>query len=211
MTGFNKNILVLLNRDLIRYNQNWKDSLEHELTHLIQRIVGLNNSLKSSYKYLGPNNMIKFNDNIKNLIQEILNKTSLNKNEVDANLVRFINYLIKVTEQHPMIKPCINAVQRLYEQSQLTIINNKFKYNFKNLENKNTWLNKFLSQLQIDNNFINLFDTYFIKDKSNLTIIELKNYNKMMCILTCLIFKCLNYNIEEKLQNHFKKFKLRDF
>jgi len=145
MTGFNKNILVLLNRDLIRYNQNWKDSLEHELTHLIQRIVGLNNSLKSSYKYLGPNNMIKFNDNIKNLIQEILNKTSLNKNEVDANLVRFINYLIKVTEQHPMIKPCINAVQRLYEQSQLTIINNKFKYNFKNLENKNTWLNKFLS------------------------------------------------------------------
>jgi len=33
----------------------------------------------------------------------------------------------------------------------------------------------------------------------------------MMCILTCLIFKCLNYNIEEKLQNHFKKFKLRDF
>lgn len=205
-----KDILILINRDLIKYDQTWKDTFEHQLTHFVQRVVGLDKSLKSSLTYLGPNNALIANQKLKKLIENINSKTNVNKSMTTALLKRFITYILQAQQIHPIVKTTINAIQRLYEQSQLTFKGTKFSYNYKKLQDRNIWLDNFLQKLVVDQHFITLFDKYIQKNKLDLSLAELREYNQMMVILTCLIYECLDYPIENKIKEHFKTFKLRD-
>lgn len=210
-----KNVVILINRDLIQLDQSWKDTLEHELTHFIQRIVGFNKTLQKRIQYNGPNSVNQYNNNVKQLIDIILSKTTLNKNNVIAGFNRFINYILKPNEIEPSSKSCINRFQRMYETSKITFNNNKFKLNIKKLEDRLIWLNEFLNKinnLQYYNSeeFINLFDTYFLKNKNNLTYYQFLQYNQLFAILIYIIYKLNNINIEQDIKEHFKTFILRD-
>lgn len=210
-----KNIVILINRDLIQLDQSWKDALEHELTHFIQRIVGFNKTLQKRIQYNGPNSVNQYNNNVKQLIDIILSKTTLNKNNVITGFNRFINYILKSNEIEPSSKSCINRFQRMYETSKIAFNNNKFKLNIKKLEDRLIWLNEFLNKinnLQYYNSeeFINLFDTYFLKNKNNLTYYQFLQYNQLFAILIYIIYRLNNINIEQDIKEHFKTFILRD-
>lgn len=128
--------------------------------------------------------------------EEILGKTKLNKSYVDAALNRFIAYIINPVEHDSSIKSCLNAFQREYERSKSKI-------------DRNEWLNMKLSTL--DNNFIEVFDEYFPKDKRTINSYEeMMKHKFMFVILIYKIMNCLGYNMDEKLKNHFKIFRYRD-
>lgn len=185
-----KNVVILLNRSLVSHGQSWKDSLEHEMTHFIQRIVGLDKSLKRSSSYFGFDElkMQKFSS----LKNDILNRTSLDKSEVDANLNRFIMYVISPAEHDATLKSCLNAFQREFERS--------------GEKDRNAWIDSILKH-----DFISLFDKYFLKSRTTLTTHDEKMEHKLLfAILVFKIYSCLGYDMESMLRKHFSKFRRRD-
>lgn len=187
-----KNVLILLNRSLIIRGQDWKDSLEHELTHFIQRIVGLDKSLKKKTQYFGQ----KSSDNINEFKEDIIERTKLNKAHVDAMLNRFIDYERKPIEHDPSIKSCLNTFQRKFEREKPKI-------------DRNEWLDAELKK--IDSYFNELFDEQFLKDKGKIVSFDEMFKNKwLFALLTYKLMKCLGYDMDVKLKEHFKKLNFKD-
>lgn len=187
-----KNVLIFLNRSLIIQGQDWKDSLEHELTHFIQRIVELDKSLKKKTEYFGQRSF----DNTNELKENIIKRTKLNKAHVDAMLNRFIEYEANPVEHDPSIKSCLNAFQRKYEREKPKIA-------------RNAWLDAELKK--IDSYFNELFDKQFLKDKGKIASSdEMFEHKWLFALLTYRLMKCFGYDMDKKLKEHFKKFKFRD-
>ena len=181
-----------------------KDSLEHELTHFVQKTVGFNKTeqqIKQSNKF---NNFINCdNKSAEQLIKWL--KEYITENDFQlSRLMQFFGVKFNSNELHQSIKAVLNGIQRIYEYGKLSYISeldfskneiNKEESN-KNLQFRLNWLNSFLlvinSNKFIENNLkpviLNLFNEeeqqeYLIKNRPYFIIsIGLKS------CLTCRVF-----------------------
>lgn len=212
-SAINKNSFIFLNRDKLR--NKWKDTLEHELTHFIQRIVGFDKSLSKTFNneflYDELNNPI-LSQKLIEFVENISNCPYLY-----SGLTRFLLYIFKNTEQHTFIKNIINFIQREYEYDKDVYEVNHKKLKISQIESLNNWkmmfrekwIKNYLEWLNSDKCKEWLKEEYIKYSKSN----ESHKFKKfLLCIAYYGIKLQLgdNYNIDEMILNHFKKFKFRD-
>lgn len=199
-----------------------KDSLEHELTHFIQKTVGVSKTVYNSIK-----NDNKFNS-FENLTEEtgekLINwiKTNITSNDQYINhLLKFFMIKFSYRELHQSIKAVLNGIQRIYEY-------NKFSYvNTLDLSNSNTNKHEAKNDLQYRLNWLNKFFQYiysneFIKTDLSPVILNLFNTEEQaqyliknrVYFIILLYFGFINVfpelNIKEKVIEHFKTFKYKD-
>ena len=209
----NKNSFIFLNRD--KLENKWKDTLEHELTHFIQRIVGFNKSLSKTFKneflYDELNNPI-LSQKLINFIEDISNCSYLY-----SELTRFLLYIFKNTEQHTFIKNIINFIQREYEYDKTVYEVNHKKLKISQIESLNDikmifrkkWIKNYLEWLNSDKCKKWLKEEYLKYSKSN----ESHKFKKFLLYIAYHGIKLQlndNYKIDDIILNHFKKFKFRD-
>lgn len=212
-SAVNKNSFIFLNRDKLK--NKWKDTLEHELTHFIQRIVGFDKSLSKTYNndflYDELNKPI-FNKKLINFIESISNCYYLY-----SDLTKFLLYIFKNSEQHTFIKNIINFMQREYEfDKKLYVVNHK-KLKISQIESlddnekikfRERWISSFLNDLQSEQCLNWMKDEYLKYSKSN----ESHKFKKFLLYVAYYGIKLQlsEYNIDDKIIKHFKKFKFRD-
>ncbi len=212
-SAVNKNSFIFLNRD--KLGNKWKDTLEHELTHFIQRIVGfdksLSKTLNNEFLYDELNNPI-FSQNLIDFIEDISNCSYLY-----SGLTKFLLYIFKNTEQHTFVKNIINFIQREYEYDKSVYeINNK-KLKISQIESLNDikmifrekWIKNYLEWLNNNKCKEWLKEKYIKYLKSN----ESHKFKKFLLYVAYYGIKLQlsdSYKIDEMILNHFKKFKFRD-
>lgn len=208
-------IFISLRREFL------KDSLEHELTHFIQKTVGIEQLITD----ISLNNTLNSFENkdiqsFYRLIGWLKTNITTNIEKIDR-LSQFFAVKFASTELHQSIKAVLNGFQRIYEF-------NKFGYLYEldfptseinKKEAKNDinfrllWLNKFLEIINtkefIKNNLkpviLNLFESeeqqqYLIKYRPYFILLLYFGFNEM--------FKKLKIN--DKLLEHFKTFNYKD-
>lgn len=203
-----KNVFIFINQNRI-INRSWSSTLEHEITHFIQRIVGPEKTFKRLKDV--PGNSYQIYVNNKKFFDNIF------ANKVNKNVCEFIHYILKTKEQHESIKHILMEFQRYYER------NNKEKSSFRNdILTKKQNINKRIIWL---NNFLNSLNNVYFKSKNweekilliNKNWNELSNeqkiqYNLIHAILGYKIYEFMlpNLNIKNQLIKHFSMFKYRD-
>ena len=212
-SAINKNSFIFLNRDKLR--NKWKDTLEHELTHFIQRIVGFDKSLSKTF-----NNEFLYDELNNPILSQKLIEFVENISDCPylySGLTRFLLYIFKNTEQHTFIKNIINFIQREYEydkdvyeinHKKLKISQVESLLNDEKIKFREKWIKDYLKWLNSDNCKIWLKDEYVKYSKSN----ESHKFKKfLLCIAYYGIKLQLNdYHIDDKIVEHFRKFKFRD-
>ena len=199
-----------------------KDSLEHEITHFIQKTVGLSktvyNSINDDKKFSSFENLTK--ENGEKLINWL--KTNITTNEQYlASLGNFFRIKFSYRELHQSLKAVLNGFQRIYEYNKFSYIN---ELNFLDSEIhkheanndkqfRMEWLEKFFQVInskefiknQLSSVILNLFKT---EEQSQFLI-----QNRIFFIVL-LYFGFINIfpelNVKEKVIEHFKTFKFRD-
>ncbi len=198
-----------------------KDSLEHELTHFVQKTVGLNKTktqIKDSNKL---NDFINCNNESAQCLVNWLKKNITDNDNQLFRLMQFFSVKFNTNELHQSVKAVLNGFQRIYEYGKLSYISDlDFSKNEINNEesNKNInfrlkWLDTFLKVINSDNFIKNdlknvitkLFETeeqqeYLIKNRPYFIILLYFGFKNM--------FK--NLNIDEKIKQHFTIFKFKD-
>lgn len=212
-SAINKNSFIFLNRDKLR--NKWKDTLEHELTHFIQRIVGFDKSLSKTF-----NNEFLYDELNNPILSQKLIEFVENISDCPylySGLTRFLLYIFKNTEQHTFIKNIINFIQREYEydkdvyevnHKKLKISQVESLLNDEKIKFREKWIKDYLKWLNSDNCKIWLKDEYVKYSKSN----ESHKFKKfLLCIAYYGIKLQLNdYHIDDKIVENFRKFKFRD-
>ena len=192
-----KNVVIVVNRDLVLRGQDWKDTLQHQITHFIQRVVGLKKSLERKMQYFGSKPV---DEALQALEEEIVSKTTLDKSLVSAGLRRFIAYCIRPTEQDPTLKSCLNCFQRRYQ-----LVGHR--------QDRLQWLRSQFDELtpNLSSQAMAMIDRNFAKQKLLITSFEEMNqYKFTFATLIFKIFTCLGYDVKTMLEDHFKTFKARD-
>ena len=206
-----KNIFIFINQDKI-VKRSWTTTLEHELTHFIQRVIGYEKTLKRSIEV--PGNGYGLYLKHKDFFDKLFNLQDDEK--PNNNVLEFIKYIIKPVEQDTSFKHICMQFQREYERNNKEISSYKNdKRLIKNFEQREKWLNVFLNK--ITNN------EYFNSDewKNNLKLIK-NNYEELSLndkikydLIHAIIGFLIYENIlpekctKEKIAHHFKTFKYR--
>ncbi len=192
---------------------NFKDVLEHEFTHFIQRICNFDPNLPQVYDHTLK---LPILTGFISAIDFVLNKFN-NKNNIKKYKYQLYNFLIdklKQTEQHQTIKSMIKFFIRQYEtDNKKYLINHKYLTvnQIENLDNKNliqkhrlTWIINFLNSF---NTFKNL--EQYLENKIDQT----HNVKTELFYLIYLAVKneYNEYDIEKILMDEFKTFKFKDF
>lgn len=239
LRGKFQNVCIYLNIDMIKQYTNWKDTLSHELSHFIQRIVNMNNSnaISNFDKLVLKNpdtgtleysNAFELNqDNIELLSNKLtqLNIDIAQKQQCLIYWVKMLSQTLKISEIKTTTQNILNGFQRMYEQQNMK--NNK--PNYRNLEinhdnekyqtQRLNWLNDILNKINADNFFqtefgFNIAKEFFSSSYKKLygTFLEQKQFKEAVLIMQYLGIKnCLkNINIDTRLKEHFKSFKFRD-
>jgi hypothetical protein len=203
-----KCVFIFINQNKI-YKRSWTTTLEHELTHFIQRIVG-ESAFKRSKTI--PGNGYGIYQNYKDFFDKIFNK------QISNNLLEFIHYIIRNKEQDTSIKHILMNFQRYYEfqNKERSCHKNDIETKNINLNQRLTWLNNIFSQLNNKDYFLS--ETWknninLIKnDFESLTDVNKMNRNFIYAMIGFLIYEELlpERNVKNKLINHFKSFKFRD-
>lgn len=198
-----------------------KDSLEHELTHFVQKTVGFNKTeqqIKQSNKF---NNFINCdNKSAEHLIKWL--KEYITENDFQlSRLMQFFGVKFNSNELHQSIKAVLNGIQRIYEYGKLSYISeldfskneiNKEESN-KNLQFRLNWLNSFLlvinSNKFIENNLKPVILNLFKEEEQQEYLIKNRPY---FIILLYFGFKIMfkDLKIDEKLKTHFNSFNFKD-
>ena len=206
------NIFIFLNQNKI-IKRSWTTTLEHELTHFVQRIVGHKKSLKRSVEIPG-NGYVLYLKN-KQFFDKLFNIK--NDKKISNNILEFIKYILKPVQQDTSFKHIVMQFQREYQRTNKEISSFKGDVRLsKNFEQRLNWLNKFLNKFSKSD----YFDS--IEWKNNLQLIQ-NNYDDLLlnekikydliyAIIGYLIYENIlpNKNFKDKLINHFKTFKFRD-
>lgn len=228
-----KNACIWLNKDFIIPNSTWKDTLSHELTHFIHRIVifqrtsftgkiekNIINEPNSWYTRisLDENTEQKFSDIFGNLLKNY-NPIVLTK------LISLFKGTLYSREEATVVQNIMNGFQRMYEQQNMV----DGKPNYKNFEinhiseNYKDKREEFLKNLLNTINDPDFFNTAYGKNVIN----HLMNFNNQkiksiyayqkefkeaIYILQYLCIKNImpEWRIDEKLKRHFEIFKFRD-
>jgi hypothetical protein len=239
LRGKFQNVCIYLNIDMIKQYTNWKDTLSHELSHFIQRIINMDNSnaisnfdrlvLKNpdtgTLEYSNAFELTQ--DNVESLSKKLtkLNIDITQKQQCLIYWVKMLSQTLKISEIKTTTQNILNGFQRMYEQQNLK--NNKPNYrnfevnhdNEKYQKQRLTWLNDLLSKINSENFFesefgFNTAKEFFSSSYKKLygTFLEQKQFKDAVLIMQYLGIKnCLqNINIDKRLTEHFKSFKFRD-
>lgn len=198
-----------------------KDSLEHELTHFVQKTVGFN---KTENKIKEDDKLNTFINCDKKAANNLLNwiKNNITNDQIKImRLMKFFSVKFKSNELHESIKAVLNGFQRIYEYGKFKYIN---KLDFSTREiNQNESKNNIQFRLNWLNIFFNVINSNnFIKNDLSIVILNLFNeqdqqqylikYRSYFIVLLYFGFKYMfkNLNIDNKLKEHFETFKYRD-
>lgn len=194
----------------------WKDTLEHEFKHFIQRVCSFDKSLPKVfdssddiYEYVLGND-----ETIESLLVPF-KEHSFNVHEL-MSLVKFLKIKLSKTEQHQSITSMIKFFIRQYETSnELFDVNHK-KLSVSQIEGlpkdirnvyRKKWLNSFLNHIQT----YNIFNYKELKDYLNSSNrILTQNVKLQLMSLLYLYVKRLNlFKIDDILEKEFIEFKFR--
>jgi len=191
---------ILINQDKI-FLKSWTKTIEHELTHFVQRIIGYDKSLKKCT--IKPASSLGFYYQYKDFFDNIFN------NNITNNLLQFINYILKDKEQDTLVKHILGYFQLMYEY--LISIEKD------NISDRLIWLNNKLNKL--DN--LNYYQSN--EWKNNLNLIKQNydelsyedkiKYNFIHAELGYIICNKIltNKKVKEKLINYFNNFNYGEF
>lgn len=192
-------------------NKDWKDTLEHELKHFIQRICSFDKHLPMIMT-LNKNDIFKAQHILTSFKDHFKNKEFI----IDLNL--FLNNKLSKTEQHQTITSMIKFFIRTYERSKNTYEINHKRYSISQIENqmsdeikqkiRSKWLDEFLSKI---NNYT-VFDyeqlETYLNTRERITTDEIQL--QLMCLIYLYVKNVLiQYDIDRILKNEFEKFKFR--
>lgn len=192
-------------------NKDWKDTLEHELKHFIQRICSFDKHLPTIMT-LDKRDVFTAQSILKPFKEHFKNKEFV----IDLNL--FLNNKLVKSEQHQTITSMIKFFIRLYEKSNTTYEIEHKKYSISQIEYQMSddvkqkirlkWLNDFLNHI---NNY-SIFDYKQLENYLN-TRKRVVTYDiqiQLMCLLYLYIKNILpQYKIDDIIKNEFKIFKFR--
>ena len=185
---------------------NFKDVMEHEFTHFIQRVCQFDEELPKVYDHsLKAENKAGFIKAV-NEVTAKMNVTGLNR----LSLIQFLNDKLQISEQHQTIKSMIKFFIRRYEKD-----NRRFEVNHRMLkisQVENTDENirirlQWLDELLHKNEFLDLED--YLNEKTNQTI-EVKE-DLMLLIFKAVKYEFKEYDIDKIIVNEFKTFRFRNF
>lgn len=192
-------------------NKDWKDTLEHELKHFIQRICSFDKHLPMIMT-LNKNNIFKAQHILTSFKKHFKNKEFI----IDLNL--FLNNKLSKTEQHQTITSMIKFFIRTYEKSKNTYEINHKRYSISQIENQMPdevklkirlkWLDEFLSKI---NNYT-VFDYEQLETYLNTRkrVVTEEIQLQLMCLIYLYVKNFLvQYDIDRILKNEFEKFKFR--
>lgn len=189
---FEKNrAFIFINQNRI-INDSWKETLEHELTHFIQKIIGINKTLKRTK--LSPTIDYNFYLNNKFFLDKLFN------NKVNKYFLEFVSYIFTQSEQHTTIKNILNRFQKqCIKQGQK--------------QNKNQWIKEKIEHLNVNfldtNQWKDNIDFLRNKQWKEMTNQQKEKYNWIFAIIAYYLYKkFLNdyYNIDQYLIHHFNIF-----
>lgn len=192
-------------------NKDWKDTLEHELKHFIQRICSFDKHLPTIMT-LNKDNLFTAQPILTSFKKHFKNKEFI----IDLNL--FLNNKLSKTEQHQTITSMIKFFIRTYEKSKNTYEINHKRYSISQIENQMSdevklkirlkWLDEFLSKI---NNYT-VFDYEQLETYLNTRkrVVTEEIQLQLMCLIYLYVKNVLvQYDINKILKNEFEKFKFR--
>lgn len=198
-----------------------KDSLEHELTHFVQKTVGfrkIEDSIKSAEAF---RSFIERDAASFNRLVDWLKDKITDDQEKLKRLLMFFNVKFNSRELHQSIKAILNGVQRIYEYRKLGYIA-VLDFSKREIDKRESlhdsefrldWLKRFINVANSDE---------FIKDILAKTIVGifdaqdqqayLLEHRPYFIILLYFGFKMMfkSLDIDRKLEEHFKIFKYKD-
>ena len=198
-----------------------KDSLQHQLTHFIQKTVGLNKSLTKIYNDEKFNSFQSMNKEGFNNLYKLIKEFSDNDNIKIIFLINFFKIKFQSKQLDQSIKAVLNGIQRIYQYGKLSYINqlNYFKRQVdkkesqKNIKFRLQWLDKFLKIIHSKQFIINdLKYGIFNCLQNNQMQLYMIKYRYYFIILLYLGFQQMfkKLNIQQKIIQHFKIFKYKD-
>lgn len=209
-----KDVFIFINQNKI-VKRSWTSTLEHELTHFVQRIVGFDKSLKRTTLIAGKAYDLYIKN--KEFFDNLFNISNNSNKLLFDSILEFIYYITKQAEQDQSLKHIEMEFQREYERHNKEISSYKDDPILqKNINQRMNWLTNTITKIT-DNNFLKSIEwknklNLIEQDFDNLSINNKIIYNYTYAIIGYLIYKKLvsERNINERLFNHFKTFKYRD-
>lgn len=215
LTIIKKNIQIQKYKDCFIYinksNNQWKDTLQHQFKHFIQRVCSFDQNLPKVYQ----NNNLDITTQVFKYLDQFCNINNLK--EYIFDLYDFCQIKLDKTQQHQTISSLIKYVIRTYENDKnkylvnhkfLTISqiqNTEYKLNF-----RLQWLNLYINNINTYKDFKNCKEFKEYLNGNNLLKQKSKNY--LMKILYLVLKNCYkNYDIDKLLQSEFKLFIFRGF
>lgn len=227
-----KNVCIWLNLDAIKSNSSWKDTLSHELSHFVQRVINASDKqLKNFDKILlknQHNGTLQYssaaltNDSFEQLKDFCEKRFPFHSSMFHEYFLIYANMLaqtFKITELKTTTQNILNGFQRMFEQQKFK----KQKRTYKNIDNsietRLKWLNSLLNKINNEaffhsNTGKNILEQLYSSSYSKLTkdFETQMRFKNSILVLQYLGIKILKpeIQIDERLKNHFKIFKFRD-
>ena len=224
-----KNTCIFLNIDHIK-SITWKDTLSHELSHFLQRVIITNKN--STYGHIERANILDPYTGLNYISENPITNKNFNilyKEYFDGTDIKFSELMslykntLYLREEHTTIQNIENGFQRMYEFQK-----SNDKPNYKKLETNHntqlyekqrlTWLNNLLSKINNKNYFRT--DGKWVCNEFNSNQKEKlispwkyqQKFKNAVLILQYIGVKYLlpEYDIDSRLIDHFKTFKFRD-
>lgn len=210
LTIIKKNIQIEKYKDcfiILNKKDNWKDTLEHEFKHFIQRVCSFDKDL--------PKIVDNFSLEKVDCLKPFL-KHDFTYQEI-SQLQNFLRNKLSKSEQHQSITSMIKFFIRCYETSSDKFVLNHRKMNIKQVEGleksprnqiRLQWLSEFLSKIHS----FDIFDYDLIKN-------YIRNHDRVLTKELKLQFMCLLYlyvkelnviDIDKILKEEFEQFKFRN-
>lgn len=189
-----KDCLIFINKN----NKHWKDTLEHEFTHFIQRICSFDKDLPKTYEVV----------NIKDITPGIQKVLKHFDKKYHWKLFQHLYHKIFLKEeQHQTIKSMIKFFIRQYEQSDIkTIINHK-EYTNKQIEEMFN-SNKINKDILIKHR-LTFLHKFILTDLSSVHD-EIDLNTQFLAIYEVIKEDFPQYHIDNIIDNEFKAFRFRD-
>lgn len=210
---FNENAMIYVSL----FGEFLKDSLEHELTHFVQRIVGLDKSLQKQFTKAEFGSFAMRDVQKAQILYDFISKLAEGDSDIQRMLIGFFQMKLNLRELDQSVKAILNGFQRIYEHNAFSFISeldiDERRRN--QLEAKNDhslrmkWVKDLLVKIE-SNEFLNDYLKPMLKQKNYDNEFFRKNRSFFFVILYLGIKLILDFGIKEKVMQHFNEFKFRD-
>ena len=210
---FNENAMIYVSL----FGEFLKDSLEHELTHFVQRIVGFDKSLQKQFTKAEFGSFAMRDAHKAQILYDFISKLAEGDDYIRRMLIGFFQIKLNPRELDQSVKAILNGFQRIYEHNAFSFIGeldiDERRRN--QLETKNDlslrmkWVKDLLAKIE-SNEFLNDYLKPMLKQKNYDNEFFRKNRSFFFVILYLGIKLILDFGIKEKVMQHFNEFKFRD-